>query len=127
MNTRQSTNSQSENRPLGTYDGWPGGPARVCLLPGAFVVDLPGHFWRMDWPPDSIGSLQPVFLGAAVLALALAWRRIWRPTQVCEPGQIRGTSGQARLPMAVWLGRGPDRSGAGVPIHRALVLLKSTS
>ncbi len=35
-----------------------------------------------------LGPLQPVFLGVAVLALVLAWRRIWRPTQVCEPGQV---------------------------------------
>ena len=35
-----------------------------------------------------LGPLQPVFLGVAVLALVLAWRRIWRPTQVCEPGLV---------------------------------------
>jgi mercuric ion transport protein len=35
-----------------------------------------------------LGPLQPVFLGVAVFALVLAWRRIWRPTQVCEPGQV---------------------------------------
>ena len=35
-----------------------------------------------------LGPLQPVFLGVAVLALVVAWRRIWRPTQDCEPGLV---------------------------------------
>lgn len=31
---------------------------------------------------------RPVFVGAAVVALFFAWKRIWRPVAACEPGQV---------------------------------------
>ena len=31
---------------------------------------------------------RPIFIGAAVLALFFAYRRIWRPAAACEPGQV---------------------------------------
>ena len=31
---------------------------------------------------------QPVFIGAALVALLFAYRRIWRPVAACEPGQV---------------------------------------
>ncbi len=31
---------------------------------------------------------QPIFIGAAVIALFFAYRRIWRPAASCEPGQV---------------------------------------
>lgn len=37
---------------------------------------------------SELGPLQPVFLGAAFLALLLAWRRIWRPFSECRPDQV---------------------------------------
>ena len=42
----------------------------------------------------SIGSLtlldlyRPVFIGAALLALYLTWRRIFRPARDCRPGEV---------------------------------------
>lgn len=30
---------------------------------------------------------QPVFIGAALVALFFAWKRIWRPAAVCAPGE----------------------------------------
>ena len=31
---------------------------------------------------------RPVFIGVALGALFLAWRRIWRPATVCPPGEV---------------------------------------
>ena len=31
---------------------------------------------------------RPLFIGAAVVALIFAYRRIWRPATTCEPGQV---------------------------------------
>jgi mercuric ion transport protein len=31
---------------------------------------------------------QPLFIGAALLALFFAWRRIWRPVTTCAPGEV---------------------------------------
>lgn len=31
---------------------------------------------------------RPFFIGAALLALLLAWRRIYRPVQDCKPGEV---------------------------------------
>ena len=31
---------------------------------------------------------QPIFIGVALFALFIAWRRIWRPASACAPGQV---------------------------------------
>lgn len=31
---------------------------------------------------------RPIFIGAALVALYFAWRRIFRPVQACEPGEV---------------------------------------
>lgn len=33
---------------------------------------------------------RPFFIGAAVVALFFAYRRVWRPVAACEPGQVCG-------------------------------------
>jgi mercuric ion transport protein len=30
---------------------------------------------------------RPIFIAAAVVALAMAWRRIWRPASACAPDE----------------------------------------
>lgn len=31
---------------------------------------------------------RPIFIGAALVALLFAYRRIWRPATVCKPGEV---------------------------------------
>jgi mercuric ion transport protein len=31
---------------------------------------------------------RPIFIGAALVAVFFAWRRIYRPAQVCKPGEV---------------------------------------
>lgn len=31
---------------------------------------------------------RPIFLGAALVAMFFAWRRIWRPLENCKPGEV---------------------------------------
>jgi mercuric ion transport protein len=31
---------------------------------------------------------RPIFIGAALVALFFAWRRIYRPAQACKPGEV---------------------------------------
>lgn len=31
---------------------------------------------------------RPAFIGAALVAMFFAWRRIFRPAQVCKPGEV---------------------------------------
>ena len=46
-------------------------------LSGAWI----GQLTRLE-------PFRPVFLIASLLALAFAWRRIYRPVAVCQPGEI---------------------------------------
>ena len=31
---------------------------------------------------------RPIFIGAALVAMVVAWRRIYRPVQACKPGEV---------------------------------------
>lgn len=61
--------------------------ASACCLGPLLLISL-GISGAWIGHLSQLGPLQPVFLGAAVLALVLAWRRIWRSTRACEPGQL---------------------------------------
>ena len=85
-------NTQQPNDPIQKAGLWAlltGGLAALlasaCCLGPLLLISL-GISGAWIGHLSQLGPLQPVFLGAAVLALVLAWRRIWRPTQVCEPG-----------------------------------------
>src|SRR5258708_39046234 len=61
--------------------------ASTCCL-GPLVVVALGI--SGDW----IGNLtklepyRPIFIGAALVALFFAWRRIFRPADACKPGEV---------------------------------------
>ncbi len=41
----------------------------------------------MDRQSDGARTVRPIFIGAALVALFLAWRRIFRPAAACQPGE----------------------------------------
>ena len=60
--------------------------ASSCCL-GPLVLLMAGVSGAWIGNLTLLEPYQPLFVGAAVIALFLAWRRIWRPVSACEPGQ----------------------------------------
>jgi mercuric ion transport protein len=57
-----------------------------CVLPLVLVSVGVGGAWLAH-----LRAVEPykwVFIGAAVVALAFAWKRIYRPAAECKPGEI---------------------------------------
>lgn len=61
--------------------------ASACCL-GPLVLITLGVSGAWISHLTELGPMQPVFVGAAVFALLLAWRRIWRPVSECGPGKL---------------------------------------
>lgn len=93
MNTRAATTGASRSTPdrVGSGALFVGGLAAIlastcCLGPLVLVVLGLSGAW--------IGNLtrlepyRPFFIAAALVALFFAWRRIFRPAQACEPGEV---------------------------------------
>ena len=36
----------------------------------------------------ALAPYRPIFIGVAIIALFFAWRRIFRPTHACKPGDV---------------------------------------
>ena len=88
MNTDHPSTSQEKS---GLWALLTGGLAALfasaCCL-GPLVLITLGISGAWISRLSQLGPMQPVFLAAAVVALVLAWRRIWRPAAVCLPGQV---------------------------------------
>ncbi len=61
--------------------------ASTCCL-GPLVLVALGFSGAWIGNLTALEPYRPIFIGAALVALFFAWRRIFRPVQVCEPGEV---------------------------------------
>ena len=61
--------------------------ASTCCL-GPLLLILLGFSGAWIGNLTALEPLRPFFIGVALLALFLAWRRIWRPAADCPPGAV---------------------------------------
>lgn len=66
--------------------------ASACCL-GPLVLIMLGISGAWISHLTALEPYQPVFIGASMLALFFAARRIWRPASACEAGQVCATPG----------------------------------
>ena len=57
-----------------------------CLGPLVLVALGFGGAWISNL--TALEPYRPVFLGIALIAMFLAWRRIYRPVENCKPGDV---------------------------------------
>ncbi|AMR78369.1 MULTISPECIES: mercuric ion transporter MerT [Burkholderiaceae] len=60
--------------------------ASTCCLGPLLLIAL-GFSGAWIGNLTALEPYRPLFLGTAVLALFVAWRRVLRPAQVCKPGE----------------------------------------
>ena len=61
--------------------------ASTCCL-GPLVLVALGFSGAWIGSLTALEPYRPIFIGAALAALFFAWRRIFRPVQACEPGEV---------------------------------------
>ncbi|MGH8790934.1 MAG: mercuric ion transporter MerT [Cupriavidus necator] len=61
--------------------------ASTCCL-GPLVLVALGFSGAWIGNLTKLEPYRPIFIGAALVALFFAWRRIFRPVQVCKPGEV---------------------------------------
>lgn len=60
--------------------------ASTCCL-GPLVLITLGFSGAWIANLTALEPYRPVFIGAALIALFFAWKRIWRPAAACKPGE----------------------------------------
>lgn len=61
--------------------------ASTCCLGPLILITL-GFSGAWIGNLTALEPYRPLFIGAALVALFLAWRRIFRPPQACKPGEV---------------------------------------
>jgi mercuric ion transport protein len=61
--------------------------ASTCCL-GPLVLVMLGVSGAWIGNLTALEPFRPLFVAAALVALALAWRRIYRPATACKPGEV---------------------------------------
>ncbi|WP_085696795.1 mercuric ion transporter MerT, partial [Escherichia coli] len=61
--------------------------APACCL-GPLVLHALGFSGAWIGNLTVLEPYRPIFIGAALVALFFAWRRIYRPAQACKPGDV---------------------------------------
>jgi len=61
--------------------------ASTCCL-GPLVLVTLGFSGAWISNLTMLEPYRPIFIGAALVALFFAWRRIFRPAQACQPGEV---------------------------------------
>ena len=61
--------------------------ASTCCL-GPLVLVALGFSGAWIGNLTVLEPYRPIFIGAALVAMFFAWRRIYRPAQACKPGEV---------------------------------------
>ena len=61
--------------------------ASTCCL-GPLVLVALGFSGAWIGNLTALEPYRPLFIGAALVAMFIAWRRIYRPAQDCKPGEV---------------------------------------
>lgn len=61
--------------------------ASACCLGPLLLIAL-GFSGAWIGNLTALEPYRPIFIGAALVAMFFAWRRIYRPVQACKPGDV---------------------------------------
>ncbi|MCG6875277.1 MAG: mercuric ion transporter MerT [Betaproteobacteria bacterium] len=61
--------------------------ASTCCLGPLVLISL-GFSGAWIANLTALEPYRPIFIGVALIALLMAWRRIWRPPAACAPGEV---------------------------------------
>jgi len=87
MKSDSPTDSQRRGRSALLAGGLAAILASTCCLGPLVLISLGiSGAWISNL--TLLEPYRPMFIGAALIALFFAWRRIWRPVAACAPGEV---------------------------------------